>query len=236
MAVIGFLLIAGTVVAYVVGKTKNRVQVEFDIHINKELVYLSMNSEPPQFAVWLENPANHKRELVFVTHRASVGDWEGKADVPVAIPFWTSEFKNEDKAQSDAVTGATPKEEVFRVRVEVKPGSEWIAWIEMNLAGDFNEYYQQFNRTTMVEDEFFCGQPALLYRTEIKADKGNTYKPEIYKMSLWNEGINTLAPVDKTITSAQNVFDDISIEIIRPKPEIINLKKIEKQDIFNPIK
>ena len=234
---IGFLVIAGTIACFVIRRTKNRVQVEFNIHINKEAIYLSTYSEPPQFAVWLENPQNGECKQVFVTYRVSRGDWEGKADVPVALPRWKAVFRDgaatsERSNEEVAVSGATPRNDYFRVRAEVRPGSEWICWIEMNLAGDFNESYPQFNRITKEEDEFACGQPALLYRAEIKADEGLQYIPVIAFMSLWEEGKNTLAPVDETITTAQNVFDEMSIDIIRPKPVLINKNNVEQQDVL----
>ena len=223
------VVVAGSVAGFVIWRTKGRVQVEFNIHINKNEIYLSTYSEPPQFAIWLENPQNGQCQQVFVTYRVSRGDWEGKADVPVALPRWKTVFrdggaKNLRSDEEIAVSGATPKDEYFRVRAEVPPGSEWICWIEMNLAGDYNEYYPQFNTLTLQEDEFACGQPALLYRIEIKADEGLKYTPEIAFMSLWEKGKNRLAPLDETITTAQNVFDEISIVIIKPKPVIINKK------------
>jgi hypothetical protein len=234
---IGFLVIAGAVATVVIWRTKNRVQVEFNIHINREAIYLSTYSEPPQFAVWLENPQNGESKQVFVTYRVSRGDWEGKADVPVALPRWKAVFRdkgatNERSNEEIAVSGATPRNDYFRVRAEVRPGSEWICWIEMNLAGDFNEYYPQFNRITKEEDEFACGQPALLYRAEIKADEGLTYIPVATFLSLWEDGKNTLIPVDETITTAQNVFDEISVDIIRPKPVLINKSNVEQQDVL----
>jgi len=228
-----FVVVAGATAGYVVWRTNGKVEIKFDIHLNKEAIYLSTYAEPPQFAIWLENPKNGELKQVFVTYRAGRGDWEGKADVPVAVPHWTTVFRDRDPNEKiDGVSGATPKNESFGLLVEVKPGSEWICWIEMNLAGDYNEYYPQFNRITMEEDEFSCGQPALLYRAEIKADKGNSYTPEIASMSLWNNGVNSLAPVDSTITTAQNVFDTISINIVKPKPRIIN-KDIEQEGIEN---
>ncbi|MDR1897799.1 MAG: hypothetical protein LBR10_13520 [Prevotellaceae bacterium] len=236
VTVICFVIVALLIVGFVIWRTQNRVQIEFNIHINKEAIYLSTYAEPPQFAVWLENPKNGECKQVFVTYRVSRGDWEGKADVPVALPHWVTVFRGGVKNTRDedeiAISGATPKDEYFRVRAEVKPGSEWICWIEMNLAGDYNDYYPQFNRITKEEDEFSCGQPALLYKVEVRANQGNQYVPEIALMSLWEEGKNTLLPVDSTITTAQNVFDEISINMIKPKPIIINKNNIEQQDVL----
>jgi len=231
------LVMAGAIAGFVILRTQNRVQVEFNIHISKEAIYLSTYSEPPQFAIWLENTQTGQCQQVFVTYRVSRGDWEGKSDVPVALPRWKAVFRDGGaiKERSDeeiAVSGATPKDDFFRVRAEVRPASEWICWIEMNLAGDYNEYYPQFNRLTLEEDEFACGQPALLYRAEIKADEGLTYTPVVANMSLWEEGRNRLAPVDQTITTATDVFDEISIVIIKPKPVIINKNRIDKQEVL----
>jgi hypothetical protein len=224
-------------VSFILWRTKNRVQVEFNIHINKEAIYLSTYSEPPQFAIWLENPKSGECKQVFVTYRISRGDWEGKADVPVALPRWKAVFrdgdvKNERSDEEIAVSGATPRNDYFRVRAEVRPGSEWICWIEMNLAGDFNEYYPQFNRITKEEDEFACGQPALLFRAKIKADEGLEYTPVVAFMSLWENRENILATVDETITTAQNVFDEISVTIVKPKPVLINKNNVEQQDVL----
>jgi hypothetical protein len=233
---VGMIMVAGAVAAFVVLRTRNRVQLEFNIHINREAIYLSTYSEPPQFAVWLENPKNGQCRQVFVTYRASRGDWEGKADVPVALPRWKTVFRDGGaRGRSDdeiAISGATPRDDYFRVRAEVPPGSKWICWIEMNLAGDFNDHYPQFNRITKEEDEFACGQPALLYRAEITANVGLKFTPVAESVSLWENGKNRLAPVDATITTAQNVFDQISVDIIRPKPVIINKNSVEQQDVL----
>jgi len=228
---------AASIAGFVVLRTKNRVQLEFNIHINQEAIYLSTYSEPPQFAIWLENPQTGRCQQVFVTYRVSRGDWEGKADVPVALPRWKAVFRDggtirERSDEEIAISGATPKDEYFRVRAEVRPGSEWICWIEMNLAGDYNEFYPQFNRVTFEEDEFACGQPALIYRAEIRAEQGLEFKPVAALMSIWEDGKNRLEPIDETITTATEVFDEMSIIVIRPKPVIINRKRIEQQDVL----
>ena len=235
--VICLITVIGSVAGFAILRTKNRLQVEFNIHINQNAIYLSTYSEPPQFAIWLENSRNGRCQQVFVTYRVSRDDWEGKADVPVALPRWKAIFRDGgvQKVRSDeeiAISGATPKDEYFRVRAEVQPGSEWICWIEMNLAGDYNDFYPQFNPLTLQEDEFACGQPALLYRTEIKANEGNRYALVASSMSLWEEGGNKVVPIDETITTAKDVFGEISIVIIRPKPVIIHKNNVEQQNIL----
>jgi hypothetical protein len=228
----GLLIVMIATAGFVIWRTNGKVEIKFDIHINSEAVYFSTYAAPPQFAIWLENPQSGELRQVFVTYRAARGDWEGKSEVPVAVPHWTTLFRDRGDEKVDGVSGATPKKESFVVQVEVSPGSEWICWLEMNLAGDYNDYYPQFNRVTLQEDEFSCGQPALLYKANVKAERGNDYTPELAYMSLWDNGTNTLAPVDSTITTAQNVFDTIHISIVKPKPRIFKKKvKLQEEDI-----
>lgn len=226
-AAAGLAVAVAAAAGWAIWRTQGRVEIKFDIHMNSEAIYLSTYAEPPQFAIWLENPQSGELRQVFVTYRAARGDWEGKADVPVAVPHWTTLFRGRSSEKVDGVSGATPKKESFVVQVEVAPASAWTCWLEMNLAGDYNEHYPQFNRATLQEDEFSCGQPALLYKADVKAERGNAYTPHLAYMSLWDNEASALAPVDSTITTAQNVFDRIAISIVKPKPLIFR-KKIEQ--------
>ena len=223
------LLVIIIVAAVIIIRTRGRTQLQVDILLNKEIIYLSTFAEPPQFAIWLENPETGENKTVFVTHRVSVGDWEGKSDVPVALPQWYRLFRGNARIadKSDlAVTGATPKDDYFTVRVEVKPGSEWICWIEMNLAGDYNEAFPETDVETFYEDEFSCGQPALLYKAEIKAIEDLSFTPELEAQSVWSDGSIYIEPVSDGITTAKQVFETIQVSVIRPKPKLFEKYKV----------
>jgi hypothetical protein len=226
------LIIAGIVIM----RTWGRTVIQIDIHQNKKIIHLSNFAEPPQFAIWLENPVTKELKTVFVTHRVAKGDWEGKANVPVALPLWFKLFRGNKKPaegsvqskRSDmAITGATPKGDYFSLRVEVEPGSEWICWIEMNLAGDFNDAFPEIDVKTLREDEYSNGQPALIFRADIKAIENMKFKPEIDSQSTWNKGVMNIEPVSEGVTTARNVFDDIQISIIKPKPKLIDKTSIK---------
>lgn len=214
-------------------KTLGRTQIQVNIHQNQEAIYASTFAEPPQFAIWLENVKTGKCQTVFVTRRAGAGDWEGKADVPVALPRWTQLFRGKDQVQTSdkdeesvsAITGATPKDDYFSVRAEVTPGSQWICWVEMNLAGDYNDAYPEQDFGSMEVDEFSNGQPALLYKGELTADEGLKFNFSLAGLSLFENGEIRIEPVGDGITTAKEVFDEMNIEIIRPKPKLINHKK-----------
>jgi hypothetical protein len=117
VATISVILVA----AFVMFRTFNRTQIQIDIIQNLEVINLSTYAEPPQFAIWLENQNKTELKTIFVTRRAGIGDWEGKTNVPVALPRWFDLFREENTPftiiKDDkymAVSGATPRQKLFR--------------------------------------------------------------------------------------------------------------------------
>jgi hypothetical protein len=228
--VTGVLAIATILVVYAYARTLNKTELEFLIHINKALVQQSVFGESPTFAIWLEDPGTGETHTVFATRRVATGDWEGKRDVPVALPVWSKVNQAEllGKSQKAAAenddlisTGATPLPGYFRNRVRIAPETRWICWIEMNLAGDFNETYPRYDPETMIEDEYSTGQPSIIYKADIEARKDNVVIPVVQGMTMVNaSGQATVVPL-QGITTATSVLDEISIRVVRPKPRII---------------
>lgn len=227
---IGIGILAGGLIFFAFARTWDKTELEFLIHINQELVQQSAFGESPTFAIWLEDPQTGSTFTTYVTRRAGVGDWEGKREVPVALPVWFEINKAEKQRRSpdaenvvDEVffTGATPMPGYFRTRARVKPGSKWICWIETNLAGDYNQTFPEYNPVNHTQDEFATGQPALLYKAEIEVLEEMTVVPEIAGMCVFDtENRVEVVPIHG-ITTATDVFDEISITVVRPKPRII---------------
>ena len=139
--------------------------------------------------------------------------------------------ENAETVQDDLIiTGATPLPGYFRSRVRITPGSKWICWIEMNLAGDFNENYPQYDPVTRIEDEFSTGQPALLYRVEIEAEIEKVVVPKISGMCLIDDEDQVVVKPLSGITTATEVFDEITITVVKPKPRIIEKPIIKLLD------
>lgn len=224
------VLIAGGLVLYAYARTINKTDLEFRIHINEKLVRESTFGESPTFAIWLEDPLTGTVKTIFVTSRAGLGDWEGKASVPVALPRWFEINKSENQAMHNsdkkeipelAITGATPKPGYFDTRVRVAPGSGWICWIEVNLAGDYNENFPEYDEVKKTSDEYKTGQPALLYKAEIEAVYENTVRPEILGIVLLDPSGKAVTQAPSGITTASGIFDEIKISVVKPKPRII---------------
>ncbi len=231
IVIIPLIFLVGAVVLFAYRGTWGKVDIEFTIHINEKLVQESVFGESPTFAIWLEDTKDGMKQTIFVTRRAASGDWEGKARVPVALPRWYQVYQEENKVDDLptfekpaplAISGATPKPGYFKTRARVDPGSKWICWIEMNLSGDYNEFYKEYDQEKNIEDEFGSGQPALLYKAEIFAIEGTVVNPEIEGMSVSNSNGDILIQPLEGITTADKVFDELSIAIVKPNPKILN--------------
>ncbi len=232
ISIILLLLISGSLIIYAYSKTWGKNDIEIKIHINEQLVQKSAFGESPTFAIWLEDPNTHKTKTVFVTRRAAEGDWEGKAEVPVALPAWFHINKEKKYQQTPEVTegnpeqiiitGATPKPGYFVKRISVEQDSDWILWIEVNLAGDFNEYYMEFNKKLNIADEYMTGQPALIYRTMITASLGTIINPEIAGMTMPESTFEEIIKPLEGISTASGIFDEISLNVVKTKPRIIS--------------
>lgn len=224
------ILISGSLIFFAYANTWGKTELEFNIHINEKLVLQSVYGESPTFAIWLENPENGLTQTIFVTYRAGKNDWEGKASVPAALPKWDEIRRIDEQKQSlsgeapqivDVITGATPKPGYFITRAQVEPGSKWICWIEMNLSGDYNDYYREFDQLNMKTDEYGSGQPALVYKAEITATLNEKVVPDAIGMSLFNAQNGKIIQPTNGITTALDIFDEMSIKVVKPKPRII---------------
>lgn len=227
---IGILVISGLIV-FAYSRTWGKLELEFRIHINEELVHESAFGESPTFAIWLEDPANGTIKTVYATRRAAEGDWEGKAEVPVALPMWfdlvqpqadhPGSFDSEGLKGTDALSGATPEPGYFILRRPVESGAALTIWMEVNLAGDYNESYKEFDEVLLKEDVYGSGQPALLYQAEIEITQGFENTPQVVGMTLLDPVEGPILSPLKGITTATDIFDHIVISVVRPKPRII---------------
>lgn len=202
-----------------------RTLLEFDICQDKNLIKLATFADPPQFAIWLEDPATGQLKTIFVTYCSATGDMANKAECPACLPRWFEVYEQEtgevgyptqDDPAPVAVTVPTPQDEHFKLTYEVKANSKWICWLEMSLAGDFNEKYQEYDPDAKTIDWDFTGQPSLIYRAEITAIPGKQFVPELYGKAVLNSPDGQIVqPITDDITTAKDVFSSIKINVIQ---------------------
>ncbi len=199
-------------------KTSPGILLRFSLTIDKNTYLYSDYGEPPQMAIWLENPDGKFYQTVFVTHRVGANDWVGKVDCPVALPFWESrqfawKRRPDETRQVEAVTGATPKGGVFRTSVRVPPGSRWRYFVEVNVAGDFNEAFPYWSKDG-APDDVGNGQPSLVYSGQILARPGEKGTPELLGFTDQFSPTDTLRMDWGQITTAKNLISQIVVEAV----------------------
>ena len=229
IAALAGLAVLSAIVFYAFASTWGKTELYFKIHIDEKLVRLSGFGESPTFAIWLEDPESHEIRTVYVTRRAAEGDWEGKAEVPAALPLWFGVVRNlvssgYEMPDTDSYSGATPAPGYFTARKKLPPGSRWIIWIEVNLAGDFNEFYPNSDPEESDSDRFLSGQPGIVYRAEGVINEGDTIVPVIHGMSVADNSAGSIVMEPEGITTAGRIFDEIHISVVKPKPRIITRK------------
>jgi hypothetical protein len=236
LIVIALLIIS--IVAHINRQPAGPLYLEFDIRQDRDTILLSLYGEPPQFAIWLEDPVTGQYKTLFVTYRSGLGDWIGQTEIPWSLPLWFEVFKTEfnstsipsiDNPAPDTVTGATPLTDHFIIRAPIEHNSKWICWLEMNQSGDFNETYKLHDREKKKFDSSFSAQPPLIYRTDITAAPARQFTPELYGMSILDSPDGkTVQPLDDTITTAKNIFKSINIRVIQPADEKIKMYEEKK--------
>jgi len=194
-------------------RSQRRFSISFDI--NKEVYRDSDWTEPPQFALWLENPSSGTVRTLFVTRRTARDDWLGKAACPASLPYWVTRYQQEFGKQRgptyhdplpDAMTGATPKRR-FAKSFQVGEGP-WDLYLEVNVSGDYNAHYEQVF-TDMGPADFGNGQPSLVYRAR---DIGCAdSRPEVIAQTRETRNIADMLIEPEYITTAYELIQNITI-------------------------
>ena len=64
------------------------LQLTVYLELNPKVYNHTVYGDPPQLAIWLEHLETGELKSLFVTYRAATGNWRGKFECPVALPYW----------------------------------------------------------------------------------------------------------------------------------------------------
>lgn len=219
-----FWLAAGIVLAVAaclvtgLSGAEETVELTVSLTLERRVYDYSDYGEPPQLAIWLENSETGEMRTVFITRRTATGDWHGKIECPVSLPYWVSRYNASTGASGlpgrknrvpDAVTGATPKE-TLTVKEKIPKGSTWVCFIEMNVAGDFNRDFPSV-LDDGAPDPQANGQPSLVYKGQIEAVKGKKVIPELVGRTLQMDPTDKLVTDLTGITNAKKVITKVVV-------------------------
>lgn len=188
------------------------VQLLFYLTLDRDIYLDTSYGEPPQIAVWLENPENGQTRNVWVAYRTGKNDWIGKSYCAVCLPYWQhingrtekdKRYKVIDDEHIQAYTMATPPNDLITATAEVPKGSQWNYYIEVNAAGDFNEAFPS-RHPNGYPDLQGNGQPSIIYKGSIIAEKGHEDVPKIIgRTDQWQPVENIIKDLNGMTTAAQ---------------------------------
>ena len=76
----------------ITGEHPGQAVLQISLILNKEVYQKTNYGEPPQLAVWLEDPHSGAIQTVWVSYRMGTGRWAGKAECSVCLPFWAGRY------------------------------------------------------------------------------------------------------------------------------------------------
>lgn len=193
----------------------------FDVY---ERPFFFMPKSHPSYVIWLEEKESGHRKSIFVTRKAGKNDWSFAKRRPEAIPVWYGVNKIEKRQSSfdiDAVSGATPRDEVVRICWQVPDdfkGKAVDLFIEANNSFDFNDHYTRKKGSPGYSGA--NGQPSLVWKASLDfSDKSlNNISPQLIGHGhLFGENHRLFEDISG-ITTAARTFQDIRISYITPSP------------------
>ena len=206
----------------------------FSVRLNRDAYEASDWGEAPQFAFWLEDPQSGGGRTVWVTYRTGAGDWVGKVECPVSLPYWASRYQRETTRAAPptiaepvvaAVTGATPRQEL-KIETAVSDGSRWDYFFEVNVSGDFNIAFPSM-RSNGAPDPYGNGQPSLIYRGQIEAVAGARDTPQLIgRTDQWRPIDYVIADLDG-ITTAKHLLSQIEVVCFIPRSQSEQVRNTE---------
>ena len=164
------------------------------------------------------NETDGRVRTVAVTHRTGAGDWEGKVECGVALPYWVGFYNQEtgtegpptwDEPAADAVTCATPRA-MLQATGQVRRGERWEYYLEVNVSGDYSVHFPSLTDEGL-SDRYGNGQPSVVYRGWIEAVEGVKSRPVLVGRTDQHEGVGELNTELDEITTARELLKRIEV-------------------------
>ena len=197
----------------------NQVALQFNFDINRVVYQKTNYGDPPQLAIWIENPDSGIR-TVWVSRRTAYQEWKGKIECPISLPFWESKavLKSENSStreirdsRIDAVSGATPTQGQLSASILIPKNSRWNYYIEVNVSADYNNTYTYWSNEGLPDSEA-NGQPSIVYCGQIVADGKSYSVPVLLGRTEQRHAVGELIEDLEGISTAKQLIENIQVK------------------------
>lgn len=191
---------------------------------------LGINTKnPPQIAIWVEDPAGNYITSIYVSHRIATESWRFNSGNrrKEALPVWCHArgiqspdglyLPTEDTPLADGISGATPRGS-FDVKMRpIGDLKQFVVKIELNHSTDWNDSYPKNAKEGEADysgGKEGSGQPAVVYAAEVDLDSNQKqYTATIIGHSSPDGSNGDIYPDTSSLTSALNIAKEITINI-----------------------
>lgn len=184
---------------------------------------------PPQIAIWVEDPEGNYITSVYVSHKAATESWKGNGANrhKESLPVWSYArgvkypdglyMPTKDNPLVDGVSGATPRGS-FDVKIRpVGDLKQFVVKVELNHSTDWNDNYPKDAKESDANysgGKEGSGQPAVVYAAEIDLDSNQTkYTATLIGHSSPDGSNGDIYPDTSLLTSALKIVKEITINI-----------------------
>jgi hypothetical protein len=182
---------------------------------------------PPQFAIWLEDTSGNYLSTVFVTHKIAVEGWQANKGNrrKESLPYWCHQrgivyedgllLPTKEQPLTDAITGATPKEDKTIRITPVNLEKPFVIKAEFNHSVDFNDFFPESAKEG--DDNYTggaqgSGQPAVIYAATVYPDTKHTVLEPIGYSSPDGSTGHIYLDLEK-LTTAKSIVKSIHLTI-----------------------
>lgn len=168
----------------------------------------------PTYAIWIEDLDGQYVGMYYVTNKFYQWTRDAANNVPErieALPHWW--YKQRGTLLTDAVTVATPKQDITIVNAINNGPRKFVMKMEINNSFDYNEYYTKDgeNETVRTKDG---GQPGLIYSTIIDVSQpSREYEMMLVGHSSPDGSDGRLYSDIATVTTARQMIDKVIVKI-----------------------
>ena len=198
--------------------------VTFSLELDRKLYQDTYYGEPPQLAIWLEDPKGDEIRTVWVSHRMGKGDWAGAVERRFALPYWTSRHEKESKTDRTADVHPPGGRRHHRPDAQRnprptrrRPGRQPMGVLRRGeRVGRFQRAVPGHLQGRRPDPEG-NGQPSLVYRGSIKAVAGARDVPTPVGRTEQRDATDRLNPDLTGITTAKRILTKLEVRCDDPR-------------------
>jgi hypothetical protein len=169
----------------------------------------------PQIAVWVTQKNMKNSRTLYATESGSRNKWWGADKRPESLPVWYGVKNDYTEKEIDAVTGATPSGESFKIQWSIPAemmNKPFDVFVEANVSFDYNEHFRKSLKDGEPGFSGVNGQPSVVWKAGLNPEKEElSIEPVIAGHGHVLGASHDIDPDMSKVTTAKDLFHYIKV-------------------------